>query len=54
MSGLIESFHVYPPLRDPELFCRVGIGEHGTDIVWTDELLSSSTVGSRLPLEATV
>jgi hypothetical protein len=38
VSGVIQSFRVYAPLRrSPELFRKVRIGEHGTDVVWTDE-----------------
>jgi hypothetical protein len=39
VSGPIETFRVYEPLRrSPELFRRVRVGEHGTDVVWTDEI----------------
>ena len=39
VSGLIETFHVYKPLRRSQaLFRRVGVGEHGTDVVWSDEV----------------
>jgi DNA-binding transcriptional regulator YiaG len=39
VSGLIETFRVYEPLRrSPKLFRQVRVGEHGTDIVWTDEI----------------
>jgi Protein of unknown function (DUF2442) len=39
VSGLIESFRVYAPLRKSlDLFRRVRVGEHGTDIVWSDEI----------------
>ena len=39
VSGLVETFRVYKPLRSsPELFGRVRVGEHGTDIVWSDEI----------------
>jgi DNA-binding transcriptional regulator YiaG len=39
VSGIIQSFRVYAPLREsPELFRQVRVGEHGTDIVWTDEI----------------
>jgi len=39
LSGLIGTFRIYTPLRDaPELFGRVRLGEHGTDIVWSDEI----------------
>jgi hypothetical protein len=34
VSGLVETFRVYTPLRhSPELFGRVRVGEHGTDIM---------------------
>src|SRR5487761_2733915 len=37
LSGLIETFRLYEPLRhSPELFRRVRVGEYGTDVVWTD------------------
>src|SRR5271166_1761293 len=39
VSGLIETFRVFEPLRNsPELFRQVRLGEHGTDVVWSDEI----------------
>jgi DNA-binding transcriptional regulator YiaG len=39
VSGLIETFRIYAPLRQsPELFRKVRLGEHGTDVVWNDEI----------------
>src|SRR5271167_3206724 len=39
VSGMIQSFRVYAPLRQsPELFRQVRAGEYGTDVVWTDEI----------------
>jgi len=39
VSGLVQSFRVYVPLRQsPELFRQVKVGEYGTDVVWTDEI----------------
>jgi DNA-binding XRE family transcriptional regulator len=39
VSGMIESFRVYAPLRrSPELLRQVRVGECGTDVVWTDEI----------------
>ena len=39
VSGLIESFRVYAPLRKSiDLFRQVRVGEHGTDVVWSDEI----------------
>jgi hypothetical protein len=39
VSGIIQSFRVYAPLpQSPELFRQVRVGEHGTEVVWTDEI----------------
>lgn len=39
VSGLIANFRIYAPLRkSSELFRQVRVGEHGTDIVWSDEI----------------
>ncbi len=39
VSSLIETFCVYEPLRrSPDLFRRVYVGEHGADIVWSEEI----------------
>jgi DNA-binding transcriptional regulator YiaG len=39
VSGLVETFSLYKPLRhSPELFGRVQVGEHGTDIIWSDQI----------------
>ena len=39
VSGMIETFRAYAPLRQAsDLFRKVRVGEHGTDIVWTDEI----------------
>ena len=39
VSGMVERFKLYEPLRQsPDLFRQVRLGEHGTDIVWTDEI----------------
>jgi DNA-binding XRE family transcriptional regulator len=39
VSGMIQSFRVYAPLRQsPELFRQVKVGEYGTDVVWSDEI----------------
>ena len=39
VSGMIETFRVYEPLRhSPDLFRQVRVGEHGTDIVWSDDI----------------
>ncbi len=39
VSGLVGAFRVYAPLReDRALFRQVHVGEHGTDLAWTDEI----------------
>ncbi len=39
VSGMIESFRVYEPLRHSvKLFRQARVGEHGTDIVWSDDI----------------
>jgi DNA-binding XRE family transcriptional regulator len=39
VSGMIGSFRLYAPLRKaPALFRQVRVGEHGTDVVWTDKI----------------
>jgi DNA-binding XRE family transcriptional regulator len=39
VSGMIQSYRVYEPLRrSPKLFRQVRVGEHGTDVVWNDEV----------------
>jgi hypothetical protein len=46
VSGLIETFRVYEPLRrSPEVFAQVRLGEHGTDVVWSDDVdMSADTL----------
>jgi DNA-binding XRE family transcriptional regulator len=52
VSGLINSFRLYAPLRNnPDLFGKVRVGEHGTDIVWGDELDISNDTLWRLAQE---
>jgi DNA-binding transcriptional regulator YiaG len=52
VSGIIESFKVYEPLRhSPERFRQVRVGEYGTDIVWTDEIDMSADTLWRLAQE---
>jgi DNA-binding transcriptional regulator YiaG len=54
VSGLIETFRVYEPLRRaPELFAQVRLGEHGTDVVWTDDIDMSADTLWRLAQEQT-
>jgi DNA-binding XRE family transcriptional regulator len=52
MSGLINSFRFYAPLRkNPGLFRRVRVGEYGTDLVWNDDLDMSNDTLWRLAQE---
>ena len=52
VSGMINSFRIYAPLRqNPELFQQVRVGEHGADIVWTDDLDMSNDTLWRLARE---
>jgi DNA-binding transcriptional regulator YiaG len=52
VSGLVETFRVYEPLRrSPEMFARVRVGEHGADVVWTDEIDMSADTLWRLAQE---
>lgn len=54
VSGLIETFHVYKPLRRSQaLFRRVGVGEYGTDVVWSDKIDMSADTLWRLTREQT-
>ena len=39
ISGPIDKFRLYEPLRQaPGLFAQVRVGEHGTDIVWSEDI----------------
>jgi len=52
VSGLIETFRLSDPLRrSPELFAGVRVGEHGTDVVWSDEIDMSADTLWRLAQE---
>lgn len=52
VSGMIESYKVYAPLRHaPELFGKVQVGEYGTDIVWPGEIDMSADTLWRLAQE---
>lgn len=52
VSGLIAAFRVYEPLRrSQDVFRRVRVGEHGTDIVWSDEIDMSADTLWRLAQE---
>lgn len=52
VSGMVETFRVYEPLRcSPKLFRQVRVGEHGTDIIWTDDIDMAADTLWRLALE---
>lgn len=52
LSGIIATFRVYEPLRrSPELFRQARVGEHGADIVWTDDIDMSADTLWRLAQE---
>jgi DNA-binding XRE family transcriptional regulator len=52
VSGLVETFRVYEPLRrSPDFLARVRLGEHGADIVWSDEIDISADTLWRLAQE---
>ncbi len=54
VSGLIETFRVYEPLRcSPELFAQVRVGEYGADVVWPDDIDMSADTLWRLAQEQT-
>jgi len=54
VSGMIGSFRLYAPLRRaPALFRKVRVGEHGTDVVWTDSIDMSADTLWRLAQEQT-
>jgi Protein of unknown function (DUF2442) len=52
VSGPVETFRVYEPLRrSPDLFRQVRLGEHGTDVVWNDEIDMAADMLWRLAQE---
>ena len=52
VSGLVGAFRVYAPLcEDRALFRRVHVGEHGTDVAWTDEINMAADTLWRLAQE---
>ncbi len=52
VSGVIGAFSVFSPLRSaPDLFAQVRVGEHGTDVVWTDGIDMSADTLWRLARE---
>src|SRR5271169_6589472 len=36
VSGIVGRFRLYEPLQSPDLFRQVRLGEHGTDVAWTE------------------
>jgi DNA-binding transcriptional regulator YiaG len=54
VSGLVETFRVYEPLRrSPELFAQARLGDHGADVVWSDDIDMSADTLWRLAQEQT-
>jgi DNA-binding transcriptional regulator YiaG len=52
VSGIIATFRVYEPLRrSPDLFRQARVGEHGTDIVWRDDIDMAADTLRRLAQE---
>ena len=52
ISGIVGTFRVYAKLRrSRKLFRQVRVGEHGTDIVWTDAIDMSADTLWRLAQE---
>jgi hypothetical protein len=52
VSGHLAAYRVYAPMRgDQALFALARVGDHGTDVVWTDELDMSADVLWRLAQE---
>jgi DNA-binding XRE family transcriptional regulator len=52
VSGLVETFRVYEPLRlHSDLFRNVRVGDVGTDVVWSDEIDMSADTLWRLARE---
>jgi DNA-binding transcriptional regulator YiaG len=54
VSGLIETFRVYEPLRrSSKLFAQARVGEYGADVVWSDNIDMSADTLWRLAQEQT-
>jgi len=54
VSGMIGAFRLYAPLRESrEMFRQVRLGEHGTDVVWSDDIDMSADTLWRLAQEQT-
>ena len=52
VSGLIATFRLFEPLRrSSELFTQARVGEHGTDVVWSDDIDISADTLWRLAQE---
>jgi hypothetical protein len=52
VSGLVRRFRIYAPLSENStLFREVRVGEHGTDVAWTDEIDMSADTLWRLAHE---
>jgi DNA-binding XRE family transcriptional regulator len=52
VAGIVGTFRLYQPLRhSPELFRQVRLGEHGTDVAWTEDIDMSADTLWRLSQE---
>lgn len=52
LSGPVQTFRVYGPLRhSADMFRQARVGDHGTDIVWTDDIDMSADTLWRLAQE---
>ena len=54
VAGMVGRFRLYEPLQQSsELFRQVRLGEHGTDVVWTDAIDMAADTLWRLAQEQT-
>jgi hypothetical protein len=51
LSDVLDQFPILSPLKDPERFSRVTVGEWGFDVTWGDDLELSASTLHRLALE---
>ncbi len=52
LSEPVRTFRVYEPLRrSPDMFRKARVGDHGTDIVWTEDIDMSADTLWRLAQE---
>jgi hypothetical protein len=43
LTDWIATTQVLAPLKDPALFARARVGEHGTTVVWIDDQIDLGT-----------